>query len=519
MRLSFESIVAPENGTSGVPVGDQALLSGITVDATKLNMLDGITGNVQSRLNDVVGTGGTLTGNVTLNGAPTVALHAASKSYVDGSVVSGKLSTGGGTMTGTLTLSGVATAPLGAITKQQMDDAITAATGGGGGGSLIENWPRWDTNPSEQIGLGWTTFQNKLNAIIAEVRKAPLASYAKLALTYSFGGAYSFSGGVLMADGRVYCTPSNSTTARIYDPVTDTVSIPTGTFSGSDGFLGGVLMTDGRVYIAPKVATTARIYDPVTDTLTTPAGTFGGGGANLGALLLKDGRVFVIGFNTVQSRIYNPVTNTLTTIPEAPIPMDIRGSAVLLPDGRVFMSSYIATVGGGSQGTRAFIYDPVANTWGSEIIIESTIVAGFGIGVLMADGRIYLPPYNATTARIYDPVANTVTIPAGSFGGNASHATGTLLPDGRVFLVPCNTSTPARIYDPYTNTLTVISGTYAGVAYACAILLPDGRLFLPPVGSSTAAVTQANTTNLQGNKKLPNNMVLSPLLMRCSSRN
>jgi hypothetical protein len=519
MRLSYENITAPAFGVSGVPPEGQALLSGITTDAAHINLLAGVTGNVQSRLNLLVSSGGTLTGNVTLNGAPNTASHAATKQYVDTLVVSGKLPLSGGTMTGLLTLSGSATSALGAITKQQMETAIAGATSSGGSG-LTEAWPRWNTNPSEQVGAGWTTFQAKLQALIAEVRKEPMASYNKISLVNAnTGGGTNYNGGVLLPDGRVFYVPCMSTTARIYDPVTDSITVPTGAYAGGGAFQGGVLMADGRVYISPYNSTTARIYDPVTDTLTTPAGTFTGGGSNMGALLMKDGRVFICGYTGIStSKIYNPTLNTLVTVSTPPFAVDVRGGATLLPDGRIFLCSYIATVGGGSQGTRAVIYDPSNDTWGSEIIIESTVVAGFGHGILMADGRVYLPAYNSTTARIYDPVANVTTTPTGVFSGSAAHVTGTLLPDGRVYLVPYNTSTPARIYDPYTDTTITLAGSYPGIGYANALLLPDGRLFLIPVSSGTAAIIQNSTVNLSGNKKLPNNMILSPLLMRGHSR-
>jgi hypothetical protein len=50
------------------------------------------------------------------------------------------------------------------------------------------------------------------------------------------------------------------------------------------------------------------------------------------------------------------------------------------------------------------------------------------------------------------------TTPSGTFPGSGAFMGGVLLPDGRVFCVPCN-STAARIYDPATDTLTTPSGT------------------------------------------------------------
>jgi len=75
-----------------------------------------------------------------------------------------------------------------------------------------------------------------------------------------------------LPDGRVFCVPNNSTTARIYDPKTDTVTTPSGTYPGVASFGGGVLLPDGRVFCVPRFSTTARIYG-------------GGGGFNINVSL------------------------------------------------------------------------------------------------------------------------------------------------------------------------------------------------------------------------------------------
>jgi len=120
----------------------------------------------------------------------------------------------------------------------------------------------------------------------------------------TYPGSASFEGGVLLPDGRVFCVPHGSTTARIYNPVTDTVTTPSPTFhSGSAAFFGGVLLPDGRVFCVPRDSTTARIYNPVTDTVTTPSGTYPGSAAFIGGVLLPDGRVFCVPYNSTTARI------------------------------------------------------------------------------------------------------------------------------------------------------------------------------------------------------------------------
>jgi hypothetical protein len=114
-----------------------------------------------------------------------------------------------------------------------------------------------------------------------------------------------------LPDGRVFCVPHNSTTARIYNPITDVLTTPSGTYPGGSLY-GGVLLPDGRVFCVPHNSTTARIYNPITDVLTTPSGTYPGGSAFVGGVLLPDGRVFCVPFNSTTARIYGlPLSNNL----------------------------------------------------------------------------------------------------------------------------------------------------------------------------------------------------------------
>jgi hypothetical protein len=76
--------------------------------------------------------GDTMTGLLTLSGAPTANLHAATKKYVDDAAFAATIgytpvNRAGDTMTGLLTLSGAPTATLHAATKAYVDGLVTAA--------------------------------------------------------------------------------------------------------------------------------------------------------------------------------------------------------------------------------------------------------------------------------------------------------------------------------------------------------------------------------------------------------
>ena len=80
--------------------------------------------------------GGTMTGKIVLDGAPTANLHPATKAYADSisRVALAALPRGGGTMTGPLMLQGAPTVDLQAATKKYVDDNA----GGGDGGDFLE---------------------------------------------------------------------------------------------------------------------------------------------------------------------------------------------------------------------------------------------------------------------------------------------------------------------------------------------------------------------------------------------
>ncbi|MDI7196285.1 hypothetical protein QMM61_06140 [Leptospira santarosai] len=316
----------------------------------------------------------------------------------------------------------------------------------------------------------------------------------------------AFMGGILLSDGRVFCVPYCSTTARIFDPVTNSLTTPGGTYPGTippddiPAFAGGVLLSDGRVFVVPYGSTTARIYDPVANSVSTPGGTYPGAAAFLGGILLPDGRVFLIPYLSTTARIYDPVANSVST-PGGTYPGGLAfAGAVLLPDGRVFLIP--------SQSTTARIYDPVTNSVSTPGGAYPGGNAFFG-GVLLPDNRVFCVPCQSTSARIYDPVANSVSTPGGTYPGGSAFMGGVLLPDGRVFCIPLQ-STTARIYDPVANSVSTPGGTYPGTgAFIGGVLMRDGRVFCVPHNSATAHGI-ATTRDSSLNFPLP--LLLSPFL-------
>ena len=371
-------------------------------------------------------------------------------------------------------------------------------------------FPTWNSTPqtsavNNQIGnSGFLNYQRALTDVIRNNRDivgdrltTPNGTYPYIA---NNGG---YPEGILMMDGRVYCVPYVRTEARIYDPVADTVSTPAGTFSGTTEYAGAVLLPSGKVFLVPFNATQARIYDPVTNAMAIPTGSYGGSANFYGGVLLPNGKVFCLPYNSTRNAIYDPTTDSLTfgTVGEYP-GSSAFSEAILLPDGKVFCVP--------NTSTTARIYDPATN---STIVPIGTYSGSFG-GALLPNGKIFCYPLNpgftVKNALIYDPVTNTQTISNVSYSGVVPFGRSALLANGKVFMVPYNNSR-AYIYDYLTDTISIPSGTYpANESFSGAILLSNGRLFMPPANSTTARIYDPTPT--YQSVSLDINFVTSPFV-------
>ena len=74
-------------------------------------------------------------------------------------------------------------------------------------------FPGW--KPPNMQTWAWPEFKIKLQAQVDKYRKLPRASGAMITPTGTYPGGNAFVGGVLLPDGRVFCVPDGSTSARI----------------------------------------------------------------------------------------------------------------------------------------------------------------------------------------------------------------------------------------------------------------------------------------------------------------
>ena len=314
-------------------------------------------------------------------------------------------------------------------------------------------------------------------------------------------------GSTMLADGRIFSQDYDSGTAGIFDTTTESlvnVLQNLGKYFSS----GSVLLPDGRVFllrngILPSGGASDPIagflFNPATNSFTTAGGLAWGQTYPLspiyygfyGQTLLPDGKVYINpSANDNPIIIYDPASDT-TRITAAKS-VGLSTSCVSLADGRVYRIP-------GEGNLRAQIYNPYNDTFTTALGLFSNTNStysgrgGWHSGCLMADGRIFMAPNQPNTgAKIYDPNATSdaaalMETPSTGYTTYSSihdlfYGSSTLLPDGRIAVLPYDASssgTIAVIYDPKTNTNTTINVSYnANIGY----LLRDGRLFISPYG-------------------------------------
>jgi hypothetical protein len=331
---------------------------------------------------------------------------------------------------------------------------------------------------------GWKKYQRHVLDLELRCRANGFPSCSAIVPNGTFESITTgYIGTCLLPDGRVWSTPYNATSARIYDPVANTTSTPSPVFTAGTQS-ASILLPDGRVFILPAGSGTAgKIYDPVIDTvsntvqLTTVVDAFST------PILLTDGRVFCVPFNSTVGVIYDPVTNKVFTSSVTYPGNQSFNGGTLLPDGRVLLAPWLAG--------QVRIYDPFNDT----VAIAAGTYGKHISAVLMSSGVVFLAPFDIGQARVYNYATNVVANANLNNTVANGFANPILMPDGRVFCIPY-ASTTARIYDPYTDTTITPPITFSGVSstYNTGVMMNDGRIYLTPRDNkSTALIINCST--------------------------
>mgnify|MGYP003327927691 CR=1 FL=1 len=329
------------------------------------------------------------------------------------------------------------------------------------------------------------------------------------AKTYSTVSATNcqYIGGTVIPDGRVVMGPWSTANIGIFTPSTNsytTVAFTSGsTGSTIDQFYGSVLAPDGRVIFVPSTASCIGIYNPANNTWSTTGA--------LGATTHKfscgavgpDGNVWFFPDNVTYYGYFNPSTNIFTSITPTgstlPAGSGLIGG-VITPSGLI-----VQPVGGYPSTTYMGVYNIKTNvftTYPTGLSVFSGIFTG---AVNLPDGRVACIPRGLSPANLglFNPNTGAFSSITGPTSTTQNYIQGCLLPDGRVFCAPAN-STSALIFDPVAGTYTTLTGFPGGNAYNGATLLPDGRVLLVPIGVNTVGLISGL------NRPVPREFCLSP---------
>jgi len=299
-------------------------------------------------------------------------------------------------------------------------------------------------------------------------------------------------GGTLLPDGRVFCTTPDGISSFIYDSRTNKSTTAVALGINSKG--GGILLPNGKVLIVPSSGSSAPVcFDPVSLLATatwnplSPPLTVDWSKYSSYTLLFNN-KVFISPNSpNIPCIIYDYTTNTFTQ------GMKFNRSSrscVLLPDGRVYRIP-----SNNENIAELYSYDlsaPVQSNAYYPITTNS-----FYLGQVLLDGRVFIAPNDPSCggAKIYNPIDDTLTstTTVNFFTGSTTtdyYGAITLLPDGRVLLLPLNSGASAIIYNLETNTtikLSSITGTYTG-----AINLYNGSILCLPTSTKNAKILRTS---------------------------
>jgi hypothetical protein len=186
----------------------------------------------------------------------------------------------------------------------------------------------------------------------------------------------------------------------------------------------------------------------------------------------------------------------------------------VIPDGRVVFAG--GEYGAGTNSVE--VYDPVANTWTLPLPSPAPTIRD-GCSELLPNGNllvfpntyVFSPPF---TNLIYDPTANSWSMGPPCLASQ-DEATWIKLPDDSILTIDRNSTTTER-YIPSLNRwiadapVPPASQVWSNVEVGAALLLPNGKAFFLGASGRTAIYTPSGTTN-QGTwasgANIPNGLV------------
>lgn len=277
----------------------------------------------------------------------------------------------------------------------------------------------------------------------------------------SFVGTETHMGIVLAENGFAYMLPSSSTSVAKIKPANDSVTT-FGSIAGGNKWSGGCLHPNRKIYCAPQNDSRVLVVDTTNDT-TSFLGS--GLGDYRGICLSRTGNMYCPPFQAATFLKIDPIAGTATQLGSFSGAARWAG-AVLAPNGFIYCPPYTKTT--------VLRINP-ANDTTKEF---GSLVAGekyFG-AVLHQNGKIYAAPYSATRILEIDPISDTAKLVGPSIAGTRKFMGGQLAPNGEIYFTTLGHAEHLR-YDPLTDTGTFYGSQTGGVQYASGTVLPDGKLY------------------------------------------
>lgn len=366
------------------------------------------------------------------------------------------------------------------------------------GGAFFANKTQYCYVPtsSDDFTVPWASIGSDVASIVAANRANSAWSVFDTYVTLAnpsgvVGGCPRLT---MLPDGRIFCTPFNSTFAKIFTPGTDTFS-SVGSFTGSTAYSSSVLLPSGKVLMIPLNGANnpLKIFDPGDYSfanLTSAVGNYCGD-----ACVLPSGKVLITsGYTGTTTYCLDPIADTITTPGGSWFSASqYKSCPCLAPDGKVYQFTY--------NSTAYKQYDPTTNTWTA--LVASNGINGIGNALIMSDGRLWtansgngIPYALDTNGQTQSAVGLTYTY---HFSGNI------LLPDGRIFST--HIGVQLRVHDPISQSVaTPVNLPLTDTNYVNdritrqPMLLRDGRILVSTYNNTqwyiySNANAQVNFTN------------------------
>jgi len=190
-------------------------------------------------------------------------------------------------------------------------------------------------------------------------------------------------------------------------------------------------------------------------------------------------------------------------------------ASAVLPDGRVVVIGGEYNTNGQTWTNIGFLYDPVTNTWSSQLTVPATFTGTNGLGtegigdaqsIILPNGTMLLATTSGTDIASFNPATLTFTAlaPTGKDDSN-DEENWNILPNGRVLTVDSRIRQRSEVYNPATNAweaavdtgvnlADIGAGTANSVEVGPGVLRPDGTIiYFSGTNSGLNSVYDTNT--------------------------